>query len=289
MTIHPSAIVDDTAQIDASASVGPFCIIGPNVRIGPRTRLLSHVVIEGKTSLGCDNVVHPFARIGGAPQDKKYRGELTALHIGDHNVVREGVTINVGTAAGGGCTRIGSHCLLMAYSHIAHDCRLGDDVILVNSVGLAGHVDIDDGAIVGGLAGIHQHCRVGRLAFVGGGAMVTQDVLPFCIAQGDRASLAGPNLVGLRRHGWQHRRIHVLRQALRQLFCSSGTRQANLNALETGLALEHDDVSEMCRFARAAERGVCVLRETNFEASSQPHRAEAFASKAQYQVDSAHA
>lgn len=268
MSIHPSALVDASARIDASAEVGPFCVVGPEVIVGPRSRLLAHVVVEGRTTLGADNVVHSFARVGGPPQDKKYRGESTALVIGDHNVVREGVTINVGTAAGGGCTRIGSHCLLMAYSHIAHDCRLGDDVILVNGVGLAGHVDIEQGAIIGGLAGIHQYCRIGRLAFVGGGAMVTQDVLPFCIAQGDRATLAGPNLVGLRRHGWERRRIHTLRHALRILFSNDAPRQENLATLEHGLALAHDDVAEICRFARQAERGICLLREAAHELDS---------------------
>jgi UDP-N-acetylglucosamine acyltransferase len=267
VSIHPSAVVDPGACIDPSAQVGPFCVIGADVVVGAGTQLVAHVVVEGKTTLGRDNVVHPFARIGGVPQDKKYRGEATALTLGDHNVVRENVTINVGTAAGGGFTKIGSHCLLMANSHIAHDCRLGDDVILVNGVGLAGHVDIDDQAVIGGLAGIHQHCRVGRLAFVGGGSMVTHDVLPFCLVQGDRAVHAGPNVVGLTRHGWPRRRILALRQALRLLFKSGHTRQANLAMLEAGLAREEDDAMELCAFARRAERGICALREGPQEAA----------------------
>lgn len=261
MSIHASAVIAKGAQIDAQARIGPFCVVGEHVHIGADTELVAHVVIDGHTHLGSGNVVHPFARLGGPPQDLKYRGEPAQLRLGNNNVVREGVTINVGTEAGGMCTRIGNDCLLMAYSHIAHDCTLGDNIVIANGVGLAGHVYVDDGVTIGGLAGVHQHCRIGRLAFVGGGAMVTQDVLPFCIAQGDRATLAGPNLVGLRRQGWSRERLLQLRQALQQLFFAGASRQDNIAALEANAALASDDIAELCRFVRQAERGICLLRQ----------------------------
>ena len=202
MAIHPTAIVDKNAEVHPSAEIGPWCIVHAGASIGAETTLLSHVVVNAHTSLGARNTVHPFASVGSAPQDLKFSGEPSRLIIGDDNVIREGVTLNRGTEDGGMETRIGNHCLLMAYSHVAHDCVLGDHAILANSVNLAGHVIIEDHVIVGGIAGVHQFCRVGRHAFLAGGAMVTRDVLPYTIAQGDRAEHAGINIVGLRRAGW---------------------------------------------------------------------------------------
>jgi len=198
--------------------------------------------------------------VGGVPQDLSYGGEPTELVMGDHNVVRENVTINIGTERGRKVTQIGSHCLLMAYAHVAHDCVIGDHVVLSNSAALAGHVEVDDHAIVGGLAAVHQHCRIGRLAFVGGGSMVAQDVPPFCIAQGDRAALAGLNVVGLRRAGWEHGRIRALRRILGEIFDPSRPREHSLNGLEQGHAQPSDDALILCRFVRTAARGVCRLR-----------------------------
>lgn len=260
MPIHPTAIVDARADVHDTCDVGPFCVVGPEVTLGAHTRLISHVVVQNRTTLGSHNVVHPFASLGGVPQDLQYRGEATELLIGDHNVVRENVTLNIGTIKGRGRTELGSHCLLMAYAHVAHDCVIGDHVVLANSVALAGHVDIDDQAIVGGLAAVHQHCRLGRLAFVGGGSMVAQDVPPFCIAQGDRATLAGLNVVGLRRAAWDRGRIRALRRALGQLFDAAQPREVALGLLEAVAAKESDDIDELCRFVRGAVRGVCSFR-----------------------------
>jgi UDP-N-acetylglucosamine acyltransferase len=260
MNLHTTAVVSPRATIHPTAVVGPFCVVGPDVVIGAHTQLIAHVVVQNRTRLGEHNRVHPFATLGGAPQDLKYNGEDAELIVGDHNVVRENVTLNIGTAGGRMRTRIGNHCLLMAYSHVAHDCRLGDHVVLANSVGLAGHVDIDDHAIVGGLAAVHQHCRIGTLAFVGGGSMVAQDVPPFCTAQGDRATLAGLNVVGLRRAGWDHSRVRVLRKALGALYETTHARQRALTELEHTVAMESDDVALLCAFVRSATRGTCGMR-----------------------------
>ncbi len=260
MTIHPTAVVDKKAEIDGSADIGPYCIIGPHVRLGAGTRLLSHVVIDGHTTIGSNNVVHPFARLGGPPQDLKFKGEPARLVVGDNNVIREGATLNIGTEAGHMETRVGNGCLLMAYSHVAHDCTLGDGVILANSVGLAGHVALADNVILGGLAGVHQFCNVGRHAFLAGGAMAAQDVPPFCVAQGDRAQLVGINVVGLKRAGFDREQLLAVREAFRTLFYSNTTRQAALEAVEAEIASRSPEVAEICRFIRTSKRGVCAPR-----------------------------
>jgi UDP-N-acetylglucosamine acyltransferase len=258
MPIHPTAVVAKGAEIDPSAEIGPYCIIGPRVKIGAGTRLLSHVVVDNDTTVGERNVIHPFATIGGVPQDLKFRGEPARLVIGDENVIRESVTMNIGTEAGDMETRVGSHCLVMAYAHVAHDCVLGDHVILSNSAGLAGHVSLGDHVILGGIAGIHQFCRVGRFGFLAGGAMAALDVPPFCIAHGDRAQLVGVNVVGLRRAGWPRQKIKVVRQAFQQLFRTDTARLVALERVEAELATdEHPEVAEMVDFIRASERGVC--------------------------------
>lgn len=259
MPIHPTAILQKGAEIDPSAQIGPFCIIGPRVKIGPKTILKSHVVVENHTTLGARNLIHPHTVIGGDPQDKKYEGEEASLVVGDDNVIREGVTLNIGTAAGNMQTTIGSHCLLMAYSHVAHDCILGDHVILANGVALAGHVTLDDHVILGGLSAVHQFVRIGRKAFVGGGAMVGSDVPPFCVVQGDRATVASLNLVGLRRAGWPRSTVQKVHKAMRTLFFDGMPRQEALVQVEA----EHADIPEaleLCAFVRAAKRGVCAGR-----------------------------
>lgn len=262
MPIDPTAVVARGAEIDPSADIGPYCIIGPHVKIGARSQLIAHVVVDNHTEMGADNVIHPFARVGGPPQDLKYRGEPARLIIGSHNVIREGATLNIGTEAGRMESRIGNHCLLMAYTHVAHDCTIGDHVVMANSAGLAGHVDLGDHVIVAGLAGVHQFCKVGHHAFVGAGAMVPQSVPPFCVAQGDRAQLVGINVVGLRRAGWSKTRLQQVRKAFKRLFQSSTTRMMALEHTEETLATESSDVAELCAFIRHAERGVCPPRTT---------------------------
>ena len=248
------------AEVDATAEIGPFCIVGSRVKIGARTQLISHVVLANHTTIGTDNVVHPFASVGGLPQDLKYRGEPGRLLIGNNNIIRENVTLNIGTENGAMQTTVGNGCLLMAYAHVAHDCTLDDGVILANGVALAGHVHLYEKAIVGGVAAIHQFCRVGRLAFVGGGAMVAQDVPPFCIAQGDRATLAGLNTVGLRRAGWPRTRIQAVRSAFTDLFSGETPRATALKNVEQKLTEDFPEVAELCAFVRTSERGVPSAR-----------------------------
>lgn len=258
--IHPTAIIAAGAEVAGDAEVGPFCVIGPHVKLGAGSRLLSHVVVDGHTTIGRNNIIHPFAGVGTLPQDLKFKGEPARLVIGDNNVIREGVTLNIGTEAGSMETRIGNGCLFMANSHVAHDCVIGDHVVMANCVGVAGHVDIGDHVIIGGLAAIHQFCRIGRNAFVAGGGMVAQDIPPFCIAQGDRAQLVGINVVGLKRTGWERQRIGGVRQAFKQIFQTGSTRLLSLERAEKDLAHDNADVREMTEFIRTATRGVCPPR-----------------------------
>lgn len=260
MAIHPTAIVHDGAEVDSSAEIGPYCVVGPKVKVGAETRLVSHVVVDNHTTLGARNVIYSFASVGSSPQDLKFKGEPSRLVIGDDNVIRESATLNIGTEHGGMETRVGNGCLLMAFSHVAHDCVLGDHDILANGVGLAGHVTLGDGVIMGGMSGIHQFCRVGRNAFIAAGAMVAQDVPPFCIAQGDRAQLVGINVVGLKRCGWTREELNAVREAFRSLFVAQTARLVALERVETVLATSHPQVAEMCAFIRASDRGVCQPR-----------------------------
>ncbi|MDE2579218.1 MAG: acyl-ACP--UDP-N-acetylglucosamine O-acyltransferase [Hyphomicrobiales bacterium] len=216
--VHPSSVVSPDAKLGARVSIGPFCLVDGAVALGDDCVLHSHVVVTGRTSIGARTQIYPFASIGHAPQDLKYRGEDNALAIGADCIVREGVTINPGTAAGGGTTRIGDHCVLLAQAHVAHDCRLGDHVVLSNNVMLAGHVSIGDHAILGGGAGVIQFARIGAHAFVGGMSGVECDVAPYCVALGNRARLAGLNLVGLRRRGFSRETIEALRRVYAELF-----------------------------------------------------------------------
>jgi UDP-N-acetylglucosamine acyltransferase len=233
MAIHPTAVVDASAQIDPTAEIGPYAIIGPETIIGARTKIGAHTVVEHAT-LGADNVLHPGCYVGTPPQDLKYAGEKTRLVMGDKNTVRECVTMNRGTAQGGGLTKIGSNCLFMACSHIAHDCHVGNGVIVVNAVLLAGHVHIGDGAVLGGMCAIHQYNRIGRLAMLGGGSMNGQDVLPFANTQGDRAVIRGLNLLGLKRAGVAPESRSALKAAYRTLFLSGLTQVEALAQLKAG-------------------------------------------------------
>ncbi len=222
-SIHPSAIIEDGAVIGAGCQIGPFCIVGPDVVLGNNVVLKSHVVVTGDTHIGDDTVVFSFSVIGEIPQDLKFGGEKTALRIGARNRIREHVTINTGTAGGGGMTKVGDDCLLMAGCHIAHDAHLGNRVIIVNSTAIAGHCIIEDDVIVGGLCGVHQFVRIGRGAIIGALTMVTNDVIPHALVQAPRGKLDGLNLVGLKRRGVSRADITALRAAFQTLKDGEGT------------------------------------------------------------------
>lgn len=217
-SIHPTAIVDPAARLGTGVSIGPFSVVGPEVELGDGVELKSHVVVEGRTTIGARTKVFPFASLGHAPQDLKFRGEPSRLEIGTDTVIREHVTMNPGTEGGGMLTRVGSRCLIMVGAHVAHDCLIGDSVILVNNATLAGHVQIADGAILGGLCAVHQWVRIGENAFVGGMSGVENDVIPFGTVIGNRARLGGLNLVGLRRGNHPREHVHALRAAYKALF-----------------------------------------------------------------------
>ena len=216
--IHPSSIVDPRAELADDVVVGPFCLIGPKVKIGAGTVLKSHVCVEGRTTVGCRNLVYAGASIGCAPQDKKYAGEDTALFVGDDNVIRENCTLSIGTVQDHGETHVGSRNLLMANVHIAHDCIVGDDTIIANNVAFAGHVHVGDWAIVGGQVGVHQFTRIGAHAMVGGASAVHQDVAPYTVASGNPAKSFGLNIVGLRRRGFTPAQVKALHRAYQIVF-----------------------------------------------------------------------
>ena len=216
--INKLAVISDNAKIGKGVKIGPFCVIGDNVEIGSGCELKSHVVIEGNTKIGKNNVIFPFATIGQIPQDLKFGGEESCIEIGDNNKIREHVTIHPGTRGDNLITKIGSNCLLMVGCHIAHDCVVGNNVILANNATLAGHVKLDDNVIVGGLSAIHQFVRVGKNAMIGGMSGVESDVIPYALVMGERASLAGLNLVGLKRKGFSREQISNLRDFYRHVF-----------------------------------------------------------------------
>ena len=226
-SIHPTAVIDPSAELAADVVVGPWCVIGPSVSIGAGTILRSHVVVESHTRLGRDNVVHSFAALGGIPQDRKYRGEETWLEVGERNHIREHVTIHRGTATGGGMTRIGNGNLVMASVHVAHDCILGNDITIANAALLAGHVHIDDGATIGGGAAFHHFVSVGTCALVGGHARVSRDVPPFIIIEGFPARIRGHNHIQMTRRGVSPAAIDAVRTAYRRLFIEAGAAMAS--------------------------------------------------------------
>ena len=255
MAIHPTAVVDRHAELDSTVSIGPYSVIGPQVKIGPRTVIGPHAVIEGDTTIGADNHIFQFAALGAVPQDLKYAGEPTKLVLGDRNQVREFATLHVGTAGGGGVTRIGSDDLFMACSHVAHDCHVGDGVILANSAALAGHVEVANHVVLGGLSAVHQFTRIGQHAFVSGGAMVAMDIPPYCTAQGDRAQLVGVNTIGLTRHGFSAEAVSRIRAAYKLLFRSHlGLREAlaKVRAEFPG----HPEIDALVGFIEGSERGI---------------------------------
>ena len=254
MSIHPSAVIAAGAQVPDSCTVGPFSTIGPEVALGENCVLISHVVLDGRTRIGARNIFHPFCAVGVAPQDLKYGGEPTETEIGDANTIRENVTISRGTVGGGGITRLGSNNLLMASAHIGHDSHVGSHCILANAATLAGHVVIEDYATVGAFSPVHQHCIVGKYAFIGGGTIVTQDVLPFSKTSARRENKAfGVNSVGLERRGFSAERIRSLQRAFRLLLVS---KLNTTQALEKMRELEGEDVALLVGFIERSERGV---------------------------------
>jgi len=258
LRIHPRAVVARGAELDHGVTVEAYAVIGPHVRVGAGTRIGPHAVVEGRTTLGTRNRVFQFASVGAPPQDLKYRGEPSTLEIGDDNIVREYASLNPGTAGGGMVTRVGSGCLLMVSSHVAHDCLVGDHVVLANGAALGGHVRVDDWGIVGGLAGVHQYVRVGESALCAAGAMVSRDVPPFCTAAGDRARLRGLNLVGLRRRGFSVDAVVALKRAYRALFGpgrNAATRRDALAQVRDTLG-DVPEVVRLIEFVAESERGV---------------------------------
>lgn len=222
--IHPTAVVESTAELADDVEVGPFCAVGPKVRIGAGSRLVSHVAIMGRTTLGEGNTIWPQATLGADPQDLKFRGEETELIIGDHNDIRELVTMHLGTANGGGVTRVGNDNLIMGGSHVAHDCILGNHIIMANNVGLAGHVHVEDHANIGGAVGVHHFVTFGQYCFVGGMSRVVQDVPPFMIAEGAPCVIRGVNAIGLRRHRFSDESVENLKDSYRRLFRRHASR-----------------------------------------------------------------
>lgn len=247
--VHPSAVIEDGAVIGPGCTIGPFCTVGPEVTLGADVTLKSHVVVAGWTDIGDGCEIFPFACIGEIPQDKKFGGERTRLIVGKRNRIREGVTMNTGTAGGGGVTRVGDDGLFLANSHVAHDCQVGDRVIMVNSSALAGHCIVGDDVILGGLSGVHQFVRVGRGVIVGAVTMVTNDVIPYGLVQGPRGRLDGLNLVGLKRKGVPKADITALRAALQALKQGEGASfQERARRLGESDEIESDYVREIVEF-----------------------------------------
>jgi UDP-N-acetylglucosamine acyltransferase len=254
--IHPTAVIDSSARVDSTCSIGPYCVLGADVELGEHCELMSHVVIHGPAKIGPHNRFFPFCAVGGEPQDVSFRGEKTRLEIGGHNVVREYVTINRGTSKGGALTRIGSHTMLMAYAHVGHDSVIGDHAMLVNAATLAGHVIVEEWAVVGALCAVHQFTRIGAHSYVGGGTIITKDVLPFskCVAPRETRTY-GVNAVGLERRGFSKERIQKIHHAFRVLLNSKlNTTQALERLKQEGDLGE--DVALLLKFIDDSERGV---------------------------------
>ena len=256
--IHPTAVIDKKAEVADDVDIGPYCVIGPRTRIGSGTRLVSHVSITGRTDIGTHCTIHPFASLGGDPQDITYKGEDTACVIGDHNHIGEYVTINKASAKADRVTRVGSRNIIMAYSHIGHDCVVGNEVQMANAATLGGHVHVADFAIVSGLVAVHQFCRIGRFAMVSGLTGVPQDIPPFVMAAhtaGSRATLHGLNIVGLKRRGFSNEDIATLKKAYRFIFRLGLSLETAVQKIEE--ELEGEYVRELVAFIRSSERGIC--------------------------------
>ena len=260
--VHPSSLVEAGATLGAGVQIGPFCHIGAQVVLGEGVTLLSHVVLAGNTTVGARNKIFPFASIGHQPQDLKYHGEANALKIGEDCLIREGVTINPGTEGGGLITSIGDRCVLLTNAHVAHDCRLGNNIILSNNVMIAGHCRIGDFVVLSGGSALHQFVRIGAHAFVGGLAGVENDIIPYGMALGNRAALAGLNIVGLKRRGFSRESIHELRRAYRLLFAQEGTLKERVEDVASEFS-HHAEVQQILEFIReGGDRAICTPRES---------------------------
>ena len=254
--IHPTAVIDPSAELATDVEIGPYVVIGGQVKIAEGTKVQSHAVIEGLTTIGRGNVIFPFETVGTIPQDLKYKGEPSELIIGDYNMIREFASLNPGTVGGGMITRVGNNNLLMMYCHIAHDCIVGNRNVIANGATLGGHVVIEDGVIVGGLVGIHQFVRIGAGAILGAGSMVSKDVPPFCNATGDRAKLHGLNVEGMKRRGFDKAKIDTIHKAYRIMFRSKLKINQALEKIRRELpALP--ELEQFTSFISASERGVC--------------------------------
>jgi len=253
--IHPSAVIDPGAELDSSVEVGPFAVIGPEVEIDAGTRIGPHAVVRGPCRIGRDNRIFQFASVGEDPQDKKYRGEPTRLEIGDRNQVREFVTLHRGTAQDEGLTRIGNDNLLMAYTHVAHDCRIGNEVIMANAASLGGHVEIQDWAILGGFTIVHQFCRIGAHAFCAMGSVLTRDVPPYMLVGGHPAEPRGINSEGLRRRNFDAETLRALKRAFRLLYLSKLGREGALARIRE-LGQTHSELLQLADFIAASERSI---------------------------------
>jgi UDP-N-acetylglucosamine acyltransferase len=255
--IHPTALIDPSARVGDGVKIGPYSVVGAEVELGDNVELISHAVVTGRTRLGAGTTVYPFASIGHPPQDMKYDGEPSSLEIGENNVIREHVTINPGTAGGDMVTRIGEGCLFMVGAHVAHDCMIGDHVVLANNATLGGHVKIGEWAIIGGMTAIHQYVRIGRHAIVGGMTGVEHDVIPYGSVVGDRGRLAGLNLIGLKRRGFGRDTIHDLRRAFRLLFADEGTMTERVSDVSE-LFIENEPVMDIVNFIQVeSSRSIC--------------------------------
>jgi UDP-N-acetylglucosamine acyltransferase len=262
--IHPTSLVHPDARLGENVAIGPFCVVGPLVSLGDRCVLRSHVNLEGNTRVGPDNVFFPFCSVGAPPQDLKYKGENTELILGSGNTIRESVTLQPGTVQGGGKTVIGDRNLFMAYSHVAHDCIIGSENIFANAVQLSGHVSVENQAVLGGMSAVHQFCRIGDLAMLGGGAMLVKDAPPFSLVQGDHASFRGLNAIGLRRRGFSLAEIEAIKRAYQFLIWdprptveeSIASFEAELGSDQGGQQGNLAVVEKIVSFFRASERGV---------------------------------
>jgi UDP-N-acetylglucosamine acyltransferase len=255
--IHATAIVADGAKLGKNVEIGAYCVIGGNVVLGDNVKLHSHVVVDGYTSIGEGTRIFPFASIGHEPQDLKFKGEKSRLEIGKNNTIREHVTMNPGTEGDNLITKVGDNCLFMMSSHVAHDCMVGNNVILANNATLAGHVNVGDYAILGGLSAVHQYVRIGHHAMIGGMSGIENDVIPYGQAMGERASLVGLNLIGLKRGKFERDEIHSLRNAYRLIFSQEGTLQERIDDASE-LFKGNKGVMEILEFIRAnTSRAIC--------------------------------
>lgn len=254
--IHATAIIDKEAHIDEGVAVGPFCIIGKGARIRKGTRIMSNVLIEGNTEIGESCGIYPFTSIGLPPQDLKYNNEETSVRIGNNNTIREYITIHRASVSGDGVTSIGNNNFLMAYAHIAHDCKIGDNIIMANAATLAGHVSVEDHAVVGGLVAVHQFTRIGAYAMVGGFSGVGQDIPPYTIAAGARAELFGLNTIGLKRNGFSDATIAELKKAYKILFREKLTLKEAVKKVQEELPYS-DEIKRLIEFIEKNKRGIC--------------------------------